>query len=132
MIGFVMVGTNDLDKAINFYDSILDTIDLKRVDNTDTYGSYSPKNKPEAVEFYITTPFNNENATVGNGTQISFYIDSKDNVDLFHATALSLGAKDEGAPGERYEGEYYSYFRDLDGNKICGYTYLKNKINYAM
>tara|TARA_B100001057_G_scaffold32499_1_gene29479 strand:- start:1012 stop:1410 length:399 start_codon:yes stop_codon:yes gene_type:complete len=132
MIGFVMVGTNDLDKAINFYDSILDTIDLKRVDKTDTYGSYSPKNKPEAVEFYITTPFNNENATVGNGTQISFYIDSKDNVDLFHATALSLGAKDEGAPGERYEGEYYSYFRDLDGNKICGYTYLKNKINYAM
>ena len=34
MIGFVMVGTNDLDKAINFYDSILDVIDLKRVGKT--------------------------------------------------------------------------------------------------
>tara|TARA_B100001059_G_scaffold169453_1_gene169321 strand:+ start:203 stop:589 length:387 start_codon:yes stop_codon:yes gene_type:complete len=127
MIGFVMVGTNDLDKAINFYDSILKTIDLMRVDKTETYGSYAPKNDPETVEFYITTPFNSEKATVGNGTQISFYIETKEIVDLFHTTALSLGAKDEGAPGERYEGEYYSYFRDLDGNKICGYTYFKNK-----
>ena len=128
MIGFVMVGTNDLDKAINFYDSILDIIDLKRVGKTDTYASYAPKNNLEAIEFYVTTPYNNEKATIGNGTQISFYIDSKDKVDSFHSPALSLGAQDEGAPGERYEGEYYSYLRDLDGNKICGYTFFKSKI----
>ena len=119
-----MVGTNDLDKATGFYDTLLDIIDLKRIEKTDTYGSYAPKSNPEAVEFYVTTPFNEEKATVGNGTQISFYIDNKEAVDLFHSTAISLGAKDEGAPGERYEGEYYSYIRDLDGNKICGYTYL--------
>ena len=128
MIGFVMVGTNDLDKAINFYDSILDIIDLKRVGKTDTYASYAPKNNLEAIEFYVTTPYNNEKATIGNGTQISFYIDSKDKVDSFHSSALNLGAQDEGAPGERYEGEYYSYLRDLDGNKICGYTFFKSKI----
>ena len=127
MIGFVMVGTNDLDKAINFYDSILDVIDLKRVGKTDTYASYAPNNNLEAIEFYVTTPFNNEKATIGNGTQISFYIDSKEKVDTFHSLALSLGAKDEGTPGERYEGEYYSYLRDLDGNKICGYTFFKSK-----
>ena len=127
MIGFVMVGTNDLDKAINFYDSILDVIDLKMVGKTDTYASYAPKNNLEAIEFYVTIPFNNEKATIGNGTQISFYIDSKEKVDSFYSSALSLGAKDEGAPGERYEGEYYSYLRDLDGNKICGYTFFKSK-----
>ena len=127
MIGFVMVGTNDLDKAINFYDSILDIIDLKRVGKTDTYASYAPNNNLEAIEFYVTIPFNNEKATIGNGTQISFYIDSKKKVDTFHSLALSLGAKDEGAPGERYEGEYYSYLRDLDGNKICGNTFFKSK-----
>ena len=128
MIGFVMVGTNDLDKAINFYDSILDVIDRKRVGKTGTYASYAQKNTLEAVEFYVTTPIKNEKATTGNGTQISFYIDSKDKVDSFHSSALSLGAQDEGAPGERYEGEYYSYLRDLDGNKICGYTFFKSKI----
>ena len=36
-----MVGTNDLDKATRFYDTILDIIDLKRIEKTDTYGSVS-------------------------------------------------------------------------------------------
>ncbi len=121
-----MVGTNDLEKAVEFYDNLLDVIDLKRIEKTDTYGSYAPKSNPEAVEFYVTIPFNEKEATVGNGTQVSFYINNKDTVDSFHSTAINLGAKDEGAPGERYEGEYYSYIRDLDGNKICGYTFFKN------
>ena len=30
MIGFVMVGTNNLDKAINFYDKLLNTIELTK------------------------------------------------------------------------------------------------------
>ena len=46
MIGFVMVGTNDLDKATGFYDTLLDIIDLKRIEKTDTYGSYAPKSNP--------------------------------------------------------------------------------------
>ena len=75
-----MVGTNDLDKATGFYDTLLDITDLKRVEKTDTYGSYAPKSNPEAVEFYVTTPFNKEKATVGNGTQISFYINNKEAV----------------------------------------------------
>ena len=124
MIGFVMVGTNDLDKAIIFYDTVLKAIDLTRVEKTDTYASYAPKENSKAIEFYVTIPFDNKNATVGNGTQISFYINSKEQDDLFHSLALQLGALDEGAPGERYEGEYYAYFRDLDGNKICGHTYF--------
>ena len=32
MIGYVMVGTNDLDKAINFYDEVLKILDLERKD----------------------------------------------------------------------------------------------------
>jgi hypothetical protein len=43
-------------------------------------------------------------------------------VDAFHALALSLGARDEGAPGLRphYHAHYYgTYVRDLDGNKLC-------------
>ena len=34
MIGFVMVGTNDLDKAIKFYDTILETINLNETIKT--------------------------------------------------------------------------------------------------
>ena len=44
-----------------------------------------------------------------------------DEVDAFHAKALELGGTDEGAPGERTPGVYFAYFRDLDGNKLCGF-----------
>ena len=41
------------DKATGFYDTLLDIIDLKRIEKTDTYGSYAPKSNPEAVEFLL-------------------------------------------------------------------------------
>ena len=40
-------------------------------------------------------------------------------MDRIYKVALSLGAKDEGAPGDRGGGFYGAYFRDLDGNKVC-------------
>ena len=36
--------------------------------------------------------------------------------------ALALGGSDEGAPGERAPKFYMSYFRDLDGNKLCAFN----------
>ena len=38
-----------------------------------------------------------------------------------HAKALSLGGKDEGAPGLRGDTFYGAYFRDLDGNKFVAF-----------
>ena len=121
MLGFVMVGTNNLDKAINFYDKILNTINLQRVVTNEKYAGYAPKEKPNEVEFYITNPVNKEKATFGNGTQISFLVNSKELVNSFYNTGIKLGGKDEGAPGIR-SGDYYCYVRDLDGNKVCAFT----------
>jgi predicted lactoylglutathione lyase len=50
-----------------------------------------------------------------------FGFDTRAEVDAFHAKALTLGGKDEGAPGERAPSFYFSYFRDLDGNKLCAF-----------
>ena len=125
MIGFVMVGTNNLDKAINFYDTLLNTIELQRVVTNEKYAGYALKNKPDKIEFYVTNPVNKEKATFGNGTQISFLVNSKDLVNNFYNTGIKLGAKDEGAPGIR-SGDYYCYFRDLDGNKVCAFAKIDN------
>ena len=125
MIGFVMVGTNNLDKAINFYDKLLNTIDLQRVVTNEKYAGYSLKDKPDDVEFYVTNPVNKEKATFGNGTQISFLVNSKDIVNKFYNTGIKLGGADEGAPGIR-SGDYYCYFRDLDKNKICAFAKINN------
>ena len=120
-----MVGTNNLDKAVNFYDILLDAIELKRVVTNEKYVGYASKEKPEQVEFYVTNPVNEDKATFGNGTQISFFVNSKDLVNNFYNTGIKLGGKDEGAPGIR-SGDYYCYFRDLDENKICAFAKINN------
>ena len=51
MIGFVMVGTNDLDKAITFYDTLLETIDLKRVITSEKFAGYSSKKILKKLNF---------------------------------------------------------------------------------
>ena len=121
MIGFVMVGTDNLDKATKFYDTLLDTIELQRVVTNEKYAGYASKEKPDEVEFYVTKPVNKEKATFGNGTQISFLVKSKDLVNNFYNTGIKLGGKDEGVPGIR-SGDYYCYVRDLDGNKVCAFS----------
>ncbi len=73
MIGFVMVGTNDLDKAINYYDALLESIDLKRAVTNKKYAGYSSKERPEDIEFYVTNPVDKKKATYGNGTQTDPY-----------------------------------------------------------
>jgi catechol 2,3-dioxygenase-like lactoylglutathione lyase family enzyme len=51
MIGFVMIGTNNLDKATKFYDTLLDVIELERVVTNEKYIGYASKEKSEEIEF---------------------------------------------------------------------------------
>ena len=124
MIGYVMVGTNNLDKAIIFYDEVLKIINLTRKDTDDVCAGYTQNNGDGSIEIYVTKPANKKTATFGNGTQVSFLVSSREIVDKFHEIALKAGGTSEGSGGERPEGSgvYYSYIRDLDGNKICAFT----------
>ena len=124
MIGYVMVGTNNLDKAIIFYDEVLKIINLTRKETDEVCAGYTQNNGNGSIEFYVTKPANKKTATFGNGTQVSFLVSSREIVDKFHEIALKAGGVSEGSGGERPEGSgvYYSYIRDLDGNKICAFT----------
>ena len=127
MIGYVMVGTNNLNDAITFYDKVLEVIGLDRNETIeDDYAAYGAKGTKD-IEFYVTKPFNKKDATFGNGTQITFLTSSRYHVDKFHEVGLKAGGTSEGSGGERPEGSgvYYSYLRDLDGNKICAFTNSK-------
>ena len=118
VIGFVMVGTNDLEKSSKLYDAILAHLGMKRVTITERYIGYG-YSEDDGAKFYITKPHNKENATVGNGTMVALFADSKEAVNKFHAAAIKNGAINEGAPGIRSDGNYYGYIRDHDGNKIA-------------
>ena len=54
MIGYVMVGTNNLDRAINFYDEVLQIINLKRKDTDEFCAGYTQKDGDGSIEFYVT------------------------------------------------------------------------------
>ncbi len=123
MRGYVMVGSSNLEESKAFYDAILAVIGIVSIYEDEVCVGYAHEGNSD-VEFYITRPANGEPVTFGNGTQISFLTESTEEVDMFHKTALDLGAKNEGNPGFRPNDSdaYYAYIRDPDGNKICSYT----------
>ncbi len=116
MIGYVTLGTNDMERGAKFYDELLAEIGAKRFMEMETFIAWS--NDPQAPGLSITKPFDGNAATVGNGVMVALQVDSNDKVDAIHAKALELGAQDEGAAGARMDGFYAGYFRDLDGNKL--------------
>lgn len=116
MIGYVTVGTNDMDKAAKYYDELLAGMGAKRFMEMETFIAWS--NDPAACGFSITKPFDGNPATVGNGVMVALMVDSTDKVDALYAKAIELGGTDEGAPGARSDNFYAGYFRDLDGNKL--------------
>ena len=123
MIRFVTLGTNDLKRSSNFYDEILKIIDIIRVEEEDDrYVGYAKEKTDKLAYFYIMTPFNKDKASIGNGTMISFDAKTQKKVNEIHKKALELGATNEGDPGPRHGHNYYAYFRDLDGNKICAFA----------
>ncbi|NPC55198.1 VOC family protein [Caenimonas soli] len=117
VISHVSLGTNDFRRAKAFYDALLPTLQIRCVMEFPGGAGYGRK----FPEFWIQNPQDGGKASVGNGVHISFLANSKAEVNAFHAKALELGGKDDGAPGARpeYDKHYYAAFvRDLDGNKI--------------
>lgn len=116
MIGYVTLGSDDLARAAAFYDALLAELGAGRVMESDRYVVWATA--AGAPMFGIFKPYDGAPATVGNGTMTALAAGSRERVDALHARALALGATDEGAPGERMQGFYGGYFRDLDGHKL--------------
>jgi len=116
MIGYVTLGTNDIDRAAAFYDALLGPIGATRFMDFGTFIAWAVS--PDKPALALTRPYDGKPATVGNGVMVALAMTSREQVDAMHARALALGGTDEGAPGPRGEGFYAGYFRDRDGNKL--------------
>lgn len=126
MLTAICLGTNNLNQAGNFYQTVLATIDMLRVVEDEIEIGFACPDKPPS--FWVLKPYDGKSATFGNGTQVIFKAANKDQVQAFHLAAIALGGKDEGAPGPRdYQKGYYgAYCRDLDGNKLHVFCIEKN------
>ena len=131
MIGYVTLGTNNLPKAVAYYDALFESIGVGRAMEVDNYfvaWSQSPS-VPNDAGIAISIPFNQEPATVGNGVMVALFMETREKVDAFYKKALELGGTCEGKPGFRPEEEskgfYAGYFRDLDGNKLNAFCMVE-------
>lgn len=120
MIGYVTLGTNDMQRAARFYDALLADLGAKRAMEMESLIAWSAA--PAGPMLAVIEPYDKKPATVGNGVMVALAATSKAQVDALHRKALELGAKDEGAPGPRGDGFYAGYFRDLDGHKLNAFV----------
>lgn len=117
IISHVSLGTNQFEKAREFYNAVLATLNIQpKLDfpGATGYGK-------QFVEFWVQTPIDGKVATQGNGTHFAFIASNKQQVHDFYETAIANGATCDGPPGPRplYSDAYYGCFvRDLDGHKI--------------
>ena len=119
MIGYVTVGTNDLEKSKQFYDNLFEELGARSFFANERIVFWTVKDG--ASSFAIAKPYDEKEASVGNGNMVAIHVNSREQVDAIYAKAMELGATDEGPPGERIPTFYGAYIRDLDGNKLVFY-----------
>jgi|SRR5580692_5995883 catechol 2,3-dioxygenase-like lactoylglutathione lyase family enzyme len=129
MLSYVCLGTNDLERAKQFYDAALGALGMQRCVTDDSdwdrnaagWGIYEDDGVRE-LAIWVGLPFDRQSARSGNGTMVAFRARTRAEVDQFHAAALRNGGTSEGAPGLRphYNADFYAaYVRDGDGNKLA-------------
>ena len=117
MVGYVTIGTKDIDKACQFYDALLAEVGGKQLMGMDRIKFYGTG--PGAAMLAVCIPYDEQPHNRGNGNMVAIPGGSREGVDKLYAKAIELGATDEGEPGERLPVFYGAYVRDLDGNKLC-------------
>lgn len=127
MFSYMSLGTNDIARAIGFYDAALAPLGHHRITDYDPDGKSAAWGLDDpGPHLWLTQPFDGQPATVGNGTMVSFLADTRAAVDAFHAASLAHYGSDEGKPGLRpeYGPHFYAaYVRDPDGNKLNAVCY---------
>ena len=110
----------DLEAAAAFYDPVLATLGLIRRKQRDGAIGYGTDEVAPPV-FWVLARAAEGSAQAGTGLHVSFRARDRAQIHAFYETALALGGRDAGPPGERphYTAGFYGCFvLDLDGFKI--------------
>ena len=125
MLNHVMIGSNDIEKTRNFYNSVLSVLGAgDAMEHVNETGQTRLFYIHDGSTFSISEPVNGEPVSIANGSTIGFVCDSPEQVKEFHDIAVATGGISvEDPPGPR-DGTmglmHLCYFLDPDGHKICG------------
>ncbi|PRA46568.1 VOC family protein [Brucella pituitosa] len=124
-IGYTMVGTTDLPRALAFYDPIFAAMGFDTCWRDERSASWGKSDDEKFPRFFTGYPQDGDEAKAGNGTMTAFLC-TPQLIDQLHDLALKNGGTSEGAPGRRPhygDGFYGGYVRDPDGNKLAFVCY---------
>ncbi|OJT17561.1 glyoxalase [Archangium sp. Cb G35] len=113
MLDHIMLRVRDYAASKRFYDAVLGTLGYRMLLEFPEAGGYGDDQKP----YFWIGPSQDPHPR----THIAFMAKDRAAVDAFHAKALEMGARDDGAPGLRphYHPDYYGAFViDPDGHNI--------------
>ena len=113
-MNYFVVGTNDMEAAITFYDGLFTGLGLNKMVASERMTYWLG----EDFAFAVAIPFDEQPATNGNGTMVGFNMGSVAEVNRAYHLALDLGGTCEGEPSQKGP-KFSGYVRDLDKNKIC-------------
>jgi catechol 2,3-dioxygenase-like lactoylglutathione lyase family enzyme len=122
VIDHVSVAVRDIAAATRFYETLLATIGISKLEIRPATVGFGKK----YPQFWIN--LRTEAAIAPSGAHVCFRAGTTDMVDAFHGAALVAGGASDGAPGLRPqhgEGYYATFVRDLDGNRIEAVTFVK-------
>jgi len=136
MFAHVQIGANDLRRMSEFYDRVLLHFGLQRavaLEAVGPAGIFWRMPGRRWPQFVIGTPVDGGEATVGHGTQVSFFAVTREVVDTAWQAAISSGGTDQGRPGLRlrYAQDFYAaYCLDPEGHKLC-FVHTKEKDRFG-
>lgn len=116
IIDHVGLKVSDMDRSLTFYREALGTLGIEPVMDFTVGGARHVGFGKDKPDFWISggRPLRGE-------THVAFTAQSRSEVEAFYSVALSVGGRDNGAPGVRahYHPDYYGAFvLDPDGNNI--------------
>lgn len=91
MFSYVMLGTNDLPRAIAFYDPLMELLGHPKGGRGEEGASWGTFSENHTTGLCVGKPFDGQAAGVGNGTMVALNAHSFEHIQQLHALALSLG-----------------------------------------
>ncbi len=121
MIGFTTVGTNDIQRAMAFYDALFEDLSVTKLIELPGLAGWD-WNHPI---FGVMACPPDKPAVPARGALIGLGQRTRARVIALHERAITMGATNAGDPSVRgmdgSQAFFAGYVCDLDGNKLCFY-----------
>ena len=116
MIDHIGLAVTDIVRSRAFYEAALKPLGYRSVHEiiTEAGGTAVMFGVGEQVDFVIA-----DNERTGEGNHVAFRVETRAEVDAFHAAALAAGGRDNGGPGPRPQ--YGPTYTAIRANLLCGF-----------